>query len=158
MKFAVVGSIFFVAVGALFYISVVEGSIPNYQISRLLSPAYQGEECRVDGGKIYRIEQAANPLRFLVSSGDNAAELLKVESPRLPPDNFREGLTVGMRGVYSREKGVFIASDVTTACPTKYAGKENPAASPNPLAKPAPAAKPAAPPANPTPGGKSVNP
>ncbi len=145
MKFAVVGSIFFVAVGALLYISVVEGSIPNYKISQVLSPAYRGGECRVDGGKIHKIEQLANPLRFLVSSGDNAAELLKVESPRLPPDNFREGLTVGMRGIYSREKGVFIASDVTTACPSKYAGKENPEASPSSPAKPAP-------------GGKSVNP
>ena len=122
MRFAVIGLVFFLAVGTLLVIGVRAGSISHYKIHELTSSAYGGEECRLDGATIASIESRSAPLRFTIRS--ESGDTLVIESRRHPPDNFKIGNGVGLRGYYRGEKQVFDANDVTTACPSKYEGAE----------------------------------
>lgn len=118
MRFAIIGLVFFFAVGTLLYVSIREGAIPVLRIDQIRGSDYQGGECRVDDGKLAAIKRQVDPLRFVVQS--EAGGTLIVESRRHPPDNFKIGNPVGLRGFYDRDRNVFVASHITTACPTKY--------------------------------------
>jgi hypothetical protein len=131
-------------------VGVVEGSIPRHGIDEFLAKQ-DGKECWLDGGKIRSIERNAAPLVFTLESPNNPDLVLKVESRRNPPDNFKVNGSVACKGVY--RDGKFYAADLATNCPSKYeASKEGkqgarlpvaatPAASPVP---PVPADAPAA--------------
>lgn len=118
MKFALIGLVFMSAVTTLLVLGFQAGSIPHYKIHQVTAKAYDGGECRLDGAKIVSIESPANPLKFTIQ--DEAGASVQVISKRHPPDNFKIGNGVGLRGYYRASQGVFEADDVTTACPSKY--------------------------------------
>ena len=123
MRFVIIGLVFISAVGALIWLAFMAGSIPHYQIHELKAASYRGEECRLDGAKVLEIENKVNPLRFVIKS--ESGDTLTVVSSMHPPDNFKAGGGVGLRGYYLKDQGVFEANDVTTSCPSKYEGEEN---------------------------------
>ncbi len=120
MKFAVIGAIFLGSIGVLLWISVAQGSIKRYSVTEMLEKRPSGEECRVDNSKILKIIKPGNPLKFTVSDVENESQILTVISKRLPPDNFKEGGQVAMRGVFDNSTNAFHAVELTTKCPTKY--------------------------------------
>ncbi len=120
MRLAVIGVVFFGAIMTLLVLGLQAGSIPHYTIDGVRSAAYRGEECRVDGARIKSIESLVDPLRFTVVSENG--DVLEVVSKRHPPDNFKVGNGVGMKGYYRAERAVFEANDITTSCPSKYEG------------------------------------
>ena len=123
MRIIIIGLVFISAVGALIWLALMAGSIPHYQIHEVKAAAYRGEECRLDGTKVLEIENKVNPLRFVIKS--ESGDTLTVVSSSHPPDNFKTGGGVGLRGYYLKDQEVFEASDVTTSCPSKYEGEEN---------------------------------
>ena len=123
MKLVVVAVVFLLGVGTLLFISVLEGSIAVHQVHAIASGEIT-EECRVEGGKIASIESRADPVKFTVTPEKDPGVTLLVVSDRFPPDNFREDIPVSIRGRYDRSRGAFVATEITTACPSKYDGKK----------------------------------
>lgn len=123
MKFAVIGVVFLCGVGALLWISIAQASIKNYTVTEVLSPDYGGEECRVDNGKLVRVINKADPLKFVIRDKKDPNVLMTVISDRHPPDNLRYDNDVGLRGTFDRSTGMFRAEEVTTKCPSKYQGE-----------------------------------
>ena len=117
MKLTMIGVTFMLAVGTLVWVGYLAGSIPHYSIAQVTSPSYVGEECRIDGATVLSIESRV-PLRFTVESEGGAT--LSVVSERNPPDNFKVGGMVGMRGFYRKGDAHFEANEVLTSCPSKY--------------------------------------
>ena len=123
MKLFLVAVVFLLGVGTLLFISVLEGSVAIHQVQEVASGEFIGE-CRVEGGKIASIESRANPVKFTVTPEKVPGILLTVVSDRFPPDNFREDIPVSIRGRYDRSRSAFVATEITTACPSKYDGKK----------------------------------
>ena len=134
MRLVIVGSIIFLALGVLVTLAIIEGRIPVYRVNEFAEalaaeravftadPATgkeSGEECRIDG-EILSIQSHTSPLRFTICPPKSPGVTLKVESSKNPPDNFKDKTPISVRGRYDREKGAFIATDMTTQCPTKY--------------------------------------
>lgn len=120
MKFVVIGILFLGGVGALLWISVAQSSIKAFKVHEVLAERPSGQECRVDNGTILKILNPANPLEFTVVDGDDPTQILRVVSKRNPPDNFKEGGMVALRGVWENSTNAFRAVEITTKCPTKY--------------------------------------
>jgi cytochrome c-type biogenesis protein CcmE len=138
MKLIVAAAVLLGAVGVVVWMGVVEGSIPVLGIRQAKAEA-AGKLCRIDKGKVHSIERT-NPLLFTIGSEDDAALLLSVEAPTTSPDNnFKVGASVSVKGQYDAQAQRFNASEVTTACPSKYeASKAGKAAGPSPRAAPLP--------------------
>jgi cytochrome c-type biogenesis protein CcmE len=124
MKLAVIGAIFMAAAGALVWMAVVEGRIPVYKLQDLRSPQYRGEVCRVDDGQIKEILRRESPLEFTITSEADAGQPIRVLAKILPPDNFKEGYKVGVKGTFDPKTGLFTAEEVMTKCPTRYKSTE----------------------------------
>jgi cytochrome c-type biogenesis protein CcmE len=119
VKLFIVGVVFLSAMGVLVWIGIVEGSIPVLTVAQALSqPA--GKVCRIDKAKIHSIESLSNPLLFTIAADENSSQTIRVESRESAPDNFSVGKNVGVKGVYDSKAGRFMASEVTTQCPSKY--------------------------------------
>jgi hypothetical protein len=152
MKLLVVGVVVLGAIGIFMWVGVVEGSIPSFRVHQFLAKHYEGE-CWVDDGKVRSIEHPAGPLIFTLESPSNPDLILKVESPRNQPPNFKIGGSVSCKGEFRPSEGKFYAVELTTKCPSRYKASEEveqgarlpvaatPAASPVP---PVPADAPAA--------------
>ena len=124
MKLFLVAVVFLAGVGVLLFMSILEGSISVYTVNDIASGKYAREDCRVEGGKIASIERRASPVEFTVTPEKDPGVTLKVVSDKFPPDNFRTDIPVSVRGHYDRSRGAFVATEVTTACPSKYDGKK----------------------------------
>lgn len=124
MKLFVTGLVFLSALGAFVWLGVVEGRVPVFGLQKIKSEGYTGE-CRVDDGVVHSIESMSAPLVFTIRSDKSPGVHLAVEFKRLAPDNFKVGVNVGLRGSYDPAKERFLATEVVTACPSKYeASKE----------------------------------
>jgi hypothetical protein len=99
---------------------VVEGSIPVYKVDDDRVRQSQGVVIRVEEGVIAAIEKVGSPLIFTIHSAKNPNVLLGVESGQSAPDNFRVGNAVSVKGIYDSKAGKFMASEVVTACPSRY--------------------------------------
>jgi|SRR6185503_19637143 len=152
MKLFVVGAIVLGAIAVFVWMGVVEGSVPRFLIDEF--PATQdGTDCWLDGGKVRSIEHPAGPLVFTLESPNNSNRLIRVESARNPPDNFKVGGSVACKGAY--RDGKFQAVELVTNCPSKYenskesASKVSLPAAAVPVSTPAPVKAPSPDPARP---------
>ena|ERR1041384_4948979 len=134
MKLAIVAVIFLSALGVLVWMGVVEGKIPVYKIQEMKAKASPGQVCRIDDGVIKSIERLGIPLEFTITSDADPSLALTVHSKILPPDNFKVGYKVGVKGSFDPASGVFQADEVMTKCPSRYKASETAAAGP-PAAK-----------------------
>lgn len=123
MKLFVIAAALFGALGVLIGVGVVAGSIPSYDLPEFLASDYQGG--RVQVGAMITSVDSVMPLAFTVHSRTDVNQTIRVESPKAPPENFRPGIEVGLRGTYDPETRTFTAYQIMTKCPTKYeASKE----------------------------------
>jgi len=119
MKLVVAGVAFFVALGAFLWMGIVEGSVPRKTLKELKAEAFTGE-CLVDDAKIQSIERGGQELVFSIATESDPSARLVIRSQRNPPDNFKVGNSVSVRGHFDPKAGVFFADDVRTSCPSKY--------------------------------------
>src|SRR5262245_21973924 len=120
MKLFLVGAVFLLALGVFVWVGVVEGSIPVLKVDDVAAKGPEGQVIRVEEGLIGSIEKTGSRLIFTIKSGKKEGVQLVVESQQSTPPNFRVGLNVSVKGLYDRKTGKFTASEVTTACPSRY--------------------------------------
>ncbi len=118
MKFFLIAATFLSALVALIWVGIAS-AIPVVSVAELGAPEVVGTEVEVKDGQVQLIHSFA-PLVFTVSSRNVKGQLVVVESPRSVPENFKPGIDVGLRGTFDRQKNRFVASVVTTKCPSKY--------------------------------------
>jgi cytochrome c-type biogenesis protein CcmE len=124
-KYIIGGVLLLVAVGFLLYTGFREGTIYYYTISELKENAetLADKEIRVAGqvadGSI-EWESDSLTVRFtLVEEGES----LPVIYHGVAPDNLQEGREAVVGGKYDAG-GFFLADNILTKCPSKYAPQE----------------------------------
>jgi cytochrome c-type biogenesis protein CcmE len=120
MRFAVIGVVFFGALAVILTLGVLTGSMPTYEkLADFLAADHKGQRVQIYG-RIASIE-SGYPLEFTIEGTDNPAVRMRVRSAKAPPENFRPGVKVGLRGDrYDRETNTFHAYQIQTSCPSKY--------------------------------------
>ncbi len=120
-KLVIVSAIFVSALVVLVWVGIVQGSVPVLELEQIVGPrsSYDGGKVQLDGAKIAGIE-SLTPLRFTVASSRNPELVVNVQSERLPPENFREGIKVSLSGRFDRSRRLFVAEKVSTQCPSRY--------------------------------------
>lgn len=115
----VVSAILTAAAGTLFWVGVVRASIPVLTVRELLLGEYRGGTVQVDGGTVKAVRSRA-PLVFTLEASPGGGPEILVRSRQLPPENFREGIPVSVRGTYDPEAKTLEAYRVSTRCPSRY--------------------------------------
>lgn len=127
MRLFIIGAIFFLSTGTLITLAVISRGTPVLKVSDLFAADFKDladNTIRVDNGTIVSIESMAPVLRFRYAAEDNPARVILVETPRNPPDNFREGVNASIRGTYNPETNLFKANQISTNCPSRYDPEE----------------------------------
>ncbi len=128
MKVFVISVVLVGALSAIVFLGVLEGSIPDYdRLSDFVASGYTGGEGQGNVkivGKIASIESLM-PLEFTIHDIENPTVSVRVQTDEAPPQNFKAGNDVGLRGSrYDPETRTFHAYHITTKCPTKYEASE----------------------------------
>src|SRR4029450_9846095 len=110
------------ALGVLIGVGVAS-AVPRVSLAKLTSEPVDGD-VQIDDGQVVAIESQM-PLRFSIATSETSTDVVRVESPRSVPENFKIGTKVHLTGSYDRTKSVFQAYTVSTICPSRYeAAKE----------------------------------
>ncbi len=121
-KIAIVVVALVAALGVLIGVGVAS-AVPRISLAKLTSEHVDGD-VQIDDGLVVAIESQM-PLKFSIATSATSTDVVRVESPRSVPENFKIGTKVHLTGSYDRSKGVFQAYTVSTVCPSRYeASKE----------------------------------
>jgi len=123
MKPVLVGGIFMAAVAVLLWVGVNSASIPDVQLRQLLS-AGMTERVHVKDGQLAEIK-SVQPLEFVVCGRDDPLARVLVRTERTIPENFKQGIDMGLEGHYDPDAKVFTAEIITTKCPSRYEATES---------------------------------
>jgi cytochrome c-type biogenesis protein CcmE len=55
-----------------------------------------------------------------VAQESDPSFVVEVHSQRSPPENFKVGVKVSLRGEYHRAENIFVAYKISTQCPSRY--------------------------------------
>ena len=123
MKPVFVGGIFMAAVAVLLWVGVTSASIPDVQLRQLLSSGMT-ERVHVKDGQLAEIK-SLQPLEFVVCGRDDPLARVLVRTERTIPENFKQGIDMGLEGHYDPGAKVFTAEIITTKCPSRYEASES---------------------------------
>ena len=133
MRLVIVGCVFLGALAALIWFGI--DTIPVLKVGEVLAGGHTGP-CRIDDGVIHSIEHPGGPLEFTIRSDASPGALLAVETKLSPPDNFKIGYKVSVRGTYDPAGKKFHAEELMTKCPSRYEASKTPAEGGEPGAPP----------------------
>jgi cytochrome c-type biogenesis protein CcmE len=127
MRLFVVGAIFILSAVTLVTVGILSSGIRRFEVKDLFDPDSEmkpGETIVVDNGQIVAIESLSPNLVFKYATEQQPAEIIRVESSRNPPENFRVGIGASIKGIFDPEARSFKAYQVSTNCPSRYDPKE----------------------------------
>ena len=99
------------------------------QVSDLTTGQYDGKNVKV-GGKVLdgTIDRDASGVHFTIQDLTGKTDTVKVTYSGQMPNTFQDGVDVVIVGKYAATDGTISADQLQTKCPSKYKGKESPAA------------------------------
>ncbi len=103
----------------LIAMGVMQGGIPELQVSELTSGEFDGRVVKVHGF-LKTIESNTRPLRFTVRDKLDPEIVIAVTCDKTKPDTFQEEYDVAVEGVWNAETASFEAEHIYTKCPSKY--------------------------------------
>ncbi len=159
MRFAFAALLIAAGLAGLVTAGIVYGGVPELQVRELVAdPPREGRVVKVHG-ILHEVRSEGRPLRFVVRDKADASRTMDVVSDRSRPDTFQPTYDIAVVGTYDTGRGLFVADQIFTKCPSKYEGEAKagmgaPGAKPDPNApspvpdaasepKPAPAPAPA---------------
>jgi len=99
------------------------------QVADLTTGQYDGKNVKV-GGKVVggTINRDAGGVHFTIQDLTGKSDTVKVTYAGQMPGTFEDGVDVVIVGKYAATDGTINADQLQTKCPSKYKGKESPAA------------------------------
>ncbi|MEM7236176.1 MAG: cytochrome c maturation protein CcmE [Planctomycetota bacterium] len=123
MRLVVIALVFLGAIGVLVGVGIQANSTPVMRYAQLAEVG-STREVIVDDARVVKIEQRFPSLKFTVAPEGHTGEPLQVVGEIAPPENFKDGGPVVIRGFFDPKKNEFRATKVTTKCPSRYNTKE----------------------------------
>ena len=124
MKIAVPATLIGIGLVALIVAGIIVGGIPEMQVAQLLTSDYEASRTLKVHGILADIESDQRPLKFTVADKADPEKKIKVECDRTRPDTFQVTYDVAVQGTYDADRGVFVAEQIYTKCPSKYEAED----------------------------------
>ncbi len=103
----------------LIAMGVMQGGIPELQVSELRSGEFDGQTVKVHGF-LESIESTTRPLRFTVRDKEDPEIVIAVTCNKTKPDTFQKEYDVAVEGIWDATTKSFEAEHIYTKCPSKY--------------------------------------
>ena len=130
MKIIVASIMLIAAFAYLFIVGVKDTSLRHFTPDQLAADAQlvDNKGVQIDGLIAEGTSQwdADNfELTFAVRDREGVGKVNVIYSNKLRPDNFKDGGTVFVEGVYDAQKNLIVASKLQTKCASKYEAAES---------------------------------
>ena len=133
MKIIVASILLIAAFAYLFIVGVKDTSLRFFTPDQLIADAQSVDNkgVQIEGfvaEDTSRWDAANFELTFAVRDRKGVGTVNVIYSDKLRPDNFKDGGTVFVEGVYDAQKNLIVASKLQTKCASKYEAAESAAA------------------------------
>jgi cytochrome c-type biogenesis protein CcmE len=131
VKIVIVILLFVAAIGGAVTLALYEGGVEYRDVGQLTGSDYDGERVKVKA-QVVDILHDFKPTRFTAidippegaQPGANARQIMVVYEGDDVPQGLKKAAHVTLTGRYDAAKGVFMATEMQTQCPSRYEGKE----------------------------------